>query len=93
MTKRAALDIALCGAGAAAALHALAAQHLPGAIVRVVAAPRRDRAEAFARQIGARAVGLDDLPAACRLVIVAAPPSAHEAAAGAAVRGGASVLV
>jgi len=68
--------VALCGAGMIAAAHALATEAL-GLKVVAVASRTPERAQTAARQVGARAVSYDDLPAGADLVIVATPPAHH----------------
>ena len=68
--------VALCGAGMIAAAHALAAEAV-GMKVVAVASRRNERAQAAARQVGARAVSYADLPAGADVVVVATPPARH----------------
>ncbi len=85
-------SVAFAGAGRIAVVHALAAQALRFPIT-AVASRRPDHAAKRAKDLGARAVGYEALPAGADLVVVATPPSCHAADTLRAVRRGAAVLV
>ncbi len=85
-------SLAFCGAGFISVVHGLAARHL-GLPVVAVASRTRQRAEERARELGARAVRSDELPAGADIVVVSTPPPRHAADALAALRAGAAVVV
>jgi predicted dehydrogenase len=68
--------LALCGAGMISHAHSAAAAHL-GIPVVAVASRTSERREERARQLRARPVAYEDLPAGADLVIVATPPGHH----------------
>ena len=84
--------LAFAGAGRISAVHGLAAQVL-GVPVDLVASRHPTRAAERAAQLGARAVGYDDLPGGADVVVVSTPPARHAADALAAVRAGAGAIV
>jgi predicted dehydrogenase len=84
-------SIALCGAGAIAGVHALAARELGHSVV-AVASRTRATAEKRASDFGARVVEYDELPAGADVVVVATPPAHHAAHTLRALASGASVL-
>ena len=75
-----------------AGAHALAAEAV-GMKVVAVASRRTERAQAAARQVGARAVAYDELPAGADVVVVATPPARHAADALELLPTGVGVLV
>src|SRR5690606_2420747 len=75
-----------------AVVHALAAQALRFPIGSI-ASRRPANAQKLAKDLGARAVTYDDLPAGADVVVVATPPSCHAADALRVVRAGATALV
>lgn len=83
-------EVALCGAGLIAGVHALAARR-SGLVIGEVASRTRARADKRAAEWGARAVDPDGLTA--ELEIVCTPPSDHAASARRALDRGAHVLV
>lgn len=85
-------DIALCGAGTIAGVHALAARELGLAVV-AVASRSAARATKRAAEFGSRAVEYADLPAGADVVIVATPPVRHTDDTLQALSAGASVLL
>jgi predicted dehydrogenase len=84
--------IALAGAGELAVVHGLAAQAL-GLRVSHVASSGPDDAAERARQLGAQACSIEELPAGADLVIVTTPPPQHASDVLRALRAGAAVLV
>jgi myo-inositol 2-dehydrogenase/D-chiro-inositol 1-dehydrogenase len=85
--------VAFAGAGWVTVVHGMAIDAFDDLRVAHVASRHRDRAARRAEQIGAVAVGYDDLPAGDGLVVVATAPPAHRSEAERAVAGGAAVLV
>lgn len=83
-------EVALCGAGLIAGVHALAARR-SGLTIGEVASRTRSRAETRAAEWGARAVELDRLSA--ELEIVCTPPADHASSTLRALDRGAHVLV
>ena len=83
--------VALAGAGRIAVVHALAAQalELP---VGAVASRRPTNAAKLAKDLGARVVRYDELPAGADVVVVATPPARHGADTLRALRAGATAL-
>lgn len=84
--------MALAGAGAMGAVHALAAD-AAGLEVVAVASAGGESARHLAGQLEARRTSPVDLPAGADLVVVATPPDSHAALALQCVRAGAGVLV
>jgi predicted dehydrogenase len=84
--------LAFAGAGRISAVHGLAAQAL-GVPVDLVASRHPERAAQRAAQLGARAVGYDDLPGGTDVVVVSTPPARHVPDALAALHGGAGAIV
>jgi predicted dehydrogenase len=84
--------IAFAGAGAAAAVHALAAG-AAGLTPVAVASRRWDRAVERATQMGARPVTYAELPAGADVVVVCTPPGRHAHDAIQALQGGAAALI
>lgn len=84
--------VALCGAGAIAGMHALAASEL-GLPIVAVASRTHGRAAALASRVGAKAVGYDALPAGADIVIVSTPPAQHAADAMRYLDAGSAVLL
>ncbi len=98
MRGRGGPGLALCGAGAAAVLHGMAA-HAAGTPVVAVASRSVERATQRADEIARTArrrpavVTYEALPAGADAVVVATPPAQHTAHALAALDAGAHVLV
>ena len=84
--------MALAGAGAIAAVHALAAS-AAGLRVVAVASAGGTSARHLAGQLDARRVSPDDLPAGADLLVVATPPDTHAELALRGLSAGADVLV
>ena len=84
--------LAFAGAGRISAVHGLAAQVL-GVPVELVASRHPERAAERAAQLGARAVGYDELPGEADVVVVSTPPARHVTDALAALRAGAAAIV
>ena len=85
-------DLAFAGAGRISIVHALAAQAI-GAKVKAVASRSAGRAAKRAKELGARPVTYDELPAGADVVVVATPPARHAADALHALDAGAAVLL
>ena len=84
--------IALCGAGAIAGMHAVAASEL-GLPIVAVASRTHERAASLAARTGAKAVGYDQLLAGAEIVVVSTPPAQHAADAIRYLDAGAAVLL
>jgi myo-inositol 2-dehydrogenase/D-chiro-inositol 1-dehydrogenase len=84
--------LALAGAGRISVVHALAAQAL-GVPIEAIASRSSERARKRSKELGARAVSYEDLPAGADVVVVATPPARHAADALHALAAGATVLV
>jgi predicted dehydrogenase len=84
--------VALAGAGAIAAVHALAAQ-AAGIRVAAVASAGGSSARHLAGQLDARRVAPEDLPAGADLLVVATPPDTHTDLALQGLAAGSAVLV
>jgi UDP-N-acetyl-2-amino-2-deoxyglucuronate dehydrogenase len=84
--------VALAGAGAIAAVHALAAGPA-GLRITAVASAGGTSARHLAGSVDARKVSPDELPAGADVLVVATPPAAHTALALQGLAAGADVLV
>jgi predicted dehydrogenase len=87
------VDLAFAGAGWIAAVHGLAASHVPGLRVSHVASRDPARAAVAAERMGAEPCTYDELPAGADGVVVCTPPAQHFEHAQRALAAGAAVLI